>query len=79
MRVFKVIRNKEDGTKYEKGHLIDGIEFDDGTVVIKWRSNRSSVAIYQNYNDFYELHIGAHPEYNSKVVFVYSDRGALIR
>lgn len=69
MRVFSVIRNKEDGTKYEQGHLIDGVVFDDETVVIRWRSETPSTAIYQCWSDFYKLHIESHPDYNSEIIW----------
>lgn len=69
MKVFKVVRNKEGGSKYEVGHLIDGVEFDDGTVVIRWRSDIGSTAIYKCWDDFYKIHIGDHQEYNAELIW----------
>lgn len=69
MRAFSVIRKKKNGTYYEVGHLIDGVEFEDGTVVIRWRSKMGSTAIYKNLNDFSTIHIEDHPEYNSELIW----------
>lgn len=69
MRMFKVIRNQDESGISGTGHVIDGVVFDDGTTVIKWLSDRSSIAIYKTFEDFKFLHIDSHPTNDTEIVF----------
>ncbi|GAI52637.1 unnamed protein product, partial [marine sediment metagenome] len=48
MKYFKVSRQFDEGGISGTGHIIDGIIFDDGTTVIKWLTELSSIAIYKS-------------------------------
>jgi hypothetical protein len=70
MRVFSVIRNKKDGTNFEKGHIIDGIIFDDDETVIRWKTDLKSTSIFRNFEHFSRIHGSkGHPEYNSEIIY----------
>lgn len=70
MRVFSVIRNKKDGSKFEKGHIIDGIIFDDGITVIRWKSDTGSTSIFNDFEHFDRIHGSkGHAEYDSDIIF----------
>lgn len=61
MKFFKVTRGFDETDVSGIGHVIDGAIFGDGTVVIKWLTDRSSIAIYKNFEDFKAIHIDSHP------------------
>jgi len=65
MLVFKVIRQEDESGISGTGHVIDGIIFDNGKVVIQWRTEMTSIAIYESYEEFYAIHIASHPENES--------------
>jgi len=65
MKVFRMIRQKDISGISGTGHVLDGIIFDDGTTVVKWRSNHSSISIFSSYDDFKTIHITPHPENNT--------------
>lgn len=71
LRRFEVIRNKKNGSKYETGKLIEGIQFSDGSVVVHWLSDISSISIFENFDTFDKIHGDqGHPEYNSEIVWL---------
>ena len=70
MRIFKVIRKQDESGISGTGHVIDGVVFDDGTTVIKWRSEFSSIAIYRSYLEFKHLHIDCHPSNETEFIIV---------
>ena len=76
IRTFKVIRNKPDGTEYEVGHLLDGVVFEDGTCVIRWRSEVRSTSIFKSFDEFNKIHgEEGHPEYNSQIIWYEMEKG----
>ena len=56
-----MIRNADESGVSGTGHVLDGVVFHTGQVVVCWRSDRSSIATYQSYDDFKTLHIDSHP------------------
>ncbi|PSQ92287.1 MAG: hypothetical protein BRD52_05370 [Bacteroidetes bacterium SW_4_67_19] len=58
------------------GRVLDGCIFHNGQVVICWRGDinseargYSSLAIYRCWEAFHNVHIGAHPENETEVIF----------
>lgn len=48
---------------------IEGVEFSDGTVVIRWMvKDRQSHAIWENFDTFNAVH--GHPEYGTRLVWI---------
>ena len=62
MRVFTIIRQADESGVSGTGRVLDGIVFDDGTTVVRWRTATASTAIYKTYEDFYYIHIESHPD-----------------
>ncbi len=63
--VFKVFRKADESEVSGIGHVIDGIIFDNKKVVICWRTEMSSIAIYESFKHFYKIHIESHPQNES--------------
>ncbi|MDD4877045.1 MAG: hypothetical protein PHQ86_07975, partial [Dehalococcoidales bacterium] len=61
MRIFRVVRTHDESKVSGTGHVVDGVVFDDGITVIRWRTERPSVAIYASFEDFQKIHIDSHP------------------
>lgn len=70
IRRFKVIRPIDITGISGTGHVIDGVVFDDGTTVIKWLTNYSSISIFKTFKDFKHIHIDVHPENKSEIIFL---------
>ena len=67
MKYFKVERKQDESGVSGTGHIIDGVIFPNGKVVICWKTEMSSIAIYESYEDFKAIHIDSHPQ-NETVV-----------
>lgn len=68
-RTFKMIRNGDESGVSGTGYVIDGVLFGDGSVVVFWRTNTSSMGIYKTYEEFESIHITPHPTNLTEVIF----------
>ena len=55
-RRFYIQRNEDVHGLSGTGRVAEGVKFPDGTCVIKWNSNTSSIAIYNNIEELEYLH-----------------------
>jgi len=62
MFVFKIIRQFDVNETSGVGRVLDGVEFDDGVTVVRWRTEIPSTAIYKTFDEFKTIHIDSHPE-----------------
>ena len=62
MRILEIHRKVDESGVSGTGHVLDAVEFDDGTVVVRWRSDKPSTSIYNSYPDFFNVHISPHPD-----------------
>lgn len=62
MKYFKISRKADESGVSGIGHVIDGVVFNDGTTVIKWLTEMSSIAIYKSFEEFKAIHIDSHPQ-----------------
>jgi hypothetical protein len=55
------------------GHILDGIQFDNGKVVVTWygkgKVQASSVAVYDSFEDFEKIHITSHPTNDTEIIW----------
>lgn len=77
-KLFQMWRKNDATGNSGKGRVADGIVFHNGQVIICWRSDvagsnskhgHSSLAIYPNYKAFELLHVAAHPENETEIVW----------
>ena len=61
MKFFKIHRKFDESKVSGTGHVIDGVVFRDGTTIIQWLTEMSSIAIYKSFEDFKAIHIDSHP------------------
>jgi len=70
MNTFKMVRNNDESHVSGTGEVLQGIIFDNGQVVVSWKTKQSSLGIYKNFMDFYDVHIKSHPSNDTELIFV---------
>ena len=70
MRRFKINRPIDINGISGTGFVIDGVIFDDGTIIIQWKTKYQSIAIFKSFEDFKAVHIDSHPENLTKIIFL---------
>lgn len=55
-RTFRLIRTTDVSGTSGTGHVADGCQFEDGTCVLRWRTARSSTAVYASHADLMAIH-----------------------
>lgn len=68
-RKFKLIRLDDESGVSGTGHVLDGIVWHNGKVTVCWCSptSASSIVIYDNFQDFWDIHLHPHPTNKSKI------------
>ena len=70
MKAFHMIRQHDTSKVSGIGHVLDGIIFDDGKTVVKWRGDKSSIGIFNEFRDFLAVHVDSHPENETKIIWL---------
>jgi len=75
-RMFSIIRKSDESGVSGTGHVLDGVVFHNGQTVICWRTDvdaarhgRSSLGVYQSFEDFKFIHIDSHPTNDTEIVW----------
>lgn len=53
---FRLIRKADVSGTSGTGHVADGVQFPDGTCVLRWRTAKSSTAVYASHADVMAIH-----------------------
>jgi hypothetical protein len=56
VRTFKLMRREDETGVSGKGHVADGAIFPDGTTILVWRTEISSVGVYRSLDDCRRIH-----------------------
>jgi hypothetical protein len=56
MRRFKVRREEDEGGISGIGIVAEGVEFEDGGVVMKWLSHKSTITFFANIKHLKDIH-----------------------
>ncbi|MBZ9749738.1 hypothetical protein K7W42_02545 [Deinococcus sp. HMF7604] len=67
---FALIRQADATGVSGTGHVLDGVIFHTGQVVVCWRSAFGSITIFENWEAFIGVHLQAHPENRASLVFL---------
>lgn len=71
MRTFRMIRQSDESKYSGTGEVLQGVIFDNGKTVIQWcvPEKPNSIAIYNSFPDFKEIHIDSHPTNKTIIEF----------
>lgn len=76
LKTFSVFRRDDKGGVSGTGRILDGVVFHTGWVVVCWRTDidaakhgHSNIGVYPSWKAFHYVHIEAHPENRSVVVY----------
>ena len=72
MRTFTVLREGDESGVSGTGTVAEGVEFGDGTCVIRWMPAGSpgrSTVVWDNFGAFVMVHIAPHESNKTKVIF----------
>lgn len=79
MRTFELSRTAVEGGVTEGKEAVaynkptevtlEGVEFSDGKVAVRWLTDRRSTVVWDSFQDFYDIHIGTHPDYGTEIVW----------
>ena len=68
-RTFRILREADITGISGTGHVLDGVIFHTGQVVVCWRSAHGSITIFENWAAFDNVHLRAHPENRARIIF----------
>lgn len=71
MKTFIMIRHKDETGTSGTGTILEGVVFSDGVCVVRWRgkTGQNSTAVWASFDDFKAIHIDAHPDNNTEIVW----------
>ena len=79
-KVFSMIRNADESGHSGTGHVLDGVVFPSGKVVVCWDpddskvkigdKNVNSIAVFDSMDAFQAIHIGQHPTNGTVIKFL---------
>lgn len=69
MRTFVMNRASDETGVSGTGDVLEGVQFSDGRVAVRWLSDLSSIAVYDSIRDFVSIHISSHPTNNTTLTF----------
>lgn len=66
-----MIRGADESGVSGTGKVLEGVEFSDGTVVVRWLTEKqaSSTAVYGSMRDFELIHIESHPTNQTRIIW----------
>lgn len=68
-KIFTVIRHNDESGVSGRGRVLDGILFPCGKVVVCWRVQYQSIAIYESFSAFKAIHIDSHPTNHTEIIW----------
>jgi len=68
-REAKALKTEVDTDNYLESDEVqfEGVEFSDGTVVIRWRTEWKSTSVWESMEELKKVHIYSHPDYGTEV------------
>lgn len=74
-RTFSMIRGGDESGVSGTGKVLEGVQFSDGTVVVRWltQNQASSTAVYDSFESFNSIHILSHPTNKTRIIWHVKD------
>jgi hypothetical protein len=68
---FSMIRGNDESGVSGTGKVLEGVQFSDGVVVVRWLTPHvaSTTAVYDNMDDFETIHIKSHPTNQTRIIW----------
>jgi hypothetical protein len=75
MRIFEMIREKDETGISGVGKVLEGVVFSDGVCVVRWvvANTENNTAVWPSFEAFKKIHIDAHPQNNTQITWLYED------
>ena len=70
-RTFVVMRQDDESGVSGIGTIVEGVEFSNGQVVVRWLTAVNSVAVFNNIEDFLKVHVRSH--LTNRTILTFSD------
>lgn len=66
-----MIRGGDESGVSGTGKVLEGVEFSDGTVAVRWitPNQASSTAVYESFDSFEAIHIKSHPTNKTRIIW----------
>lgn len=61
-RMFSMVRTADESGVSGTGRVLDGVVWSNGKVTVQWRTENSSIAVYDSFETFEAIHITPHPD-----------------
>lgn len=68
--IFKLVRGEDVTGVSGTGHVADGVQFSDGTVVVRWRGEHATTTVHRDLASVQHIHLH---EGRTKLVWLYYD------
>lgn len=69
MRSFTVDRGYDESGVSGTGTVIEGVEFENGRIVLHWLGEPGSIVLWDCFEDFWAINVASHPSNRTRVVF----------
>lgn len=69
MRTFTMERRNDESGVSGTGVVVEGVEFSDGRVALRWCTDIASTTSYDSFEDFARIHVISHPTNSSVIRF----------
>lgn len=69
MRTFTLTRGKDESGVSGIGVVLEGVEFTDERIVVRWFGKHCSTVVWDNFAEFWLIHVAGHPTNDSVITF----------
>ena len=69
MRRFTLDRGHDESGVSGTGIVVEGVEFSDGKVVVRWLGEHCSTVVWDNFEEFWLIHVASHPSNQSRILW----------
>jgi hypothetical protein len=69
MRSFTLERGNDESGVSGTGIVLEGVEFSDGKVVVRWLGEHCSTVVWDSFEEFWHIHVASHPSNQSYVLW----------
>lgn len=65
MKTFTLRRSHDETGVSGTGVVLEGVQFTDGHIAVRWRGEITSTSFWESLNKFLEIHVASHPRNRS--------------